>query len=171
MLMTAAHGEPGDHHAALRAVGAVHRAWSSRIDEALELGAPDRRSPSALPHTLVHGDFHAGNVLGSTIIDWSDAAVANPLFDVNHYLLFRNEARAELTDVYAATWPEYDVRAELDACETETYEYIARSCAQITAALADDDRWWFEDEEARWLGWADDVRAGRRPSANTQPTG
>ena len=155
----------GDHHAAVRAIAAVHRAWASRVDEALALGAPDRRAPSVLPHTLVHGDFHAGNVGGSTIIDWSDAAVANPLHDLNHYLLHRGpEQRGELIATYAEAWPEHDVATAAAACEAETYEYVAESYAGITAALADDDRWWFEGEEARWLGFAEDVRAGRRPS-------
>jgi aminoglycoside phosphotransferase (APT) family kinase protein len=156
-----------DHHAAMRAIAAVHRAWARRIDEALSLGAPDRRAPSVLPHTLIHGDYHAGNVIGSTIIDWSDAAIANPLHDVNHYLLFREPAlRGELLAVYAEAWPEHDVAAAA-ACEAETYEYVAQSYAQITAALADDEKWWFADEEPRWLARASDVRAGKRPSPDT----
>jgi aminoglycoside phosphotransferase (APT) family kinase protein len=163
MLLEHVRGEHGDHGAAMRSIAAIHRAWSGRVEEALALGAHDRRGASLLPHTLVHGDFHAGNVLGSTILDWSDAAVANPLFDVNHYLLHREpELRSELLDAYSATYGE-DVAAAADACEAETYEYVAESYAGITAALADDDRWWFADEEPRWLGFAKDVREGRRP--------
>lgn len=155
---------PLDHEVALRALGEVHREWSTRIDEALALGAPDRRSPSTVPATLVHGDFHAGNVLGSTIIDWSDAAVANPLYDVNHYLLWVDDEQREplivaYGDAYGA-----DVRAAVVACEAEAYEYIAQSYAAITTALPDDEKWWFADEEGKWLRWANDVRAGRRPS-------
>ena len=154
-----------DHHAALRAIARVHRAWASRVDEALALGAPDRRAPSALPHTLIHGDFHPGNVGGATILDWSDAAVANPLHDLNHYLLNVQETlRDELTATYAEAWPGIDVAAAAAACEAETYEYISRSYAGITEACAPDDRWWFENDEARWLRMASDVRAGRRPN-------
>lgn len=160
--------EAEDHAAALRALAAVHREWASRVDEALALGAHDRRAPSALPHTLIHGDFHAGNVLGATIIDWSDAAIANPLHDVNHYLLNRDESLGgTLLDAYAEAWPEYDIHAEASACEAETYEYIAASYAGITDALAEDDRWWFAGEEERWLARAGEVRAGRRPSRDT----
>jgi hypothetical protein len=167
MLMEGAHGDELDHTVALQAIAAVHREWSARIDEALALGAPDRRATSALPHTLVHGDFHPGNVLGSTIIDWSDAAIANPLHDVNHYLLnVGDERRDELLAAYGDAYGA-DVRAAADASEAETYEYIAQSYAGITAALADDDKWWFANEEARWLGRASDVRAGRRPSRGT----
>jgi Ser/Thr protein kinase RdoA (MazF antagonist) len=169
MLLQGAHGDEDDHTVALQAIAAVHREWSTRIDEALALGAPDRRAESELPHTLIHGDYHAGNVLGSTIIDWSDAAVANPLHDVNHYLLFNVEDEQHRDALLAAYGDAYgaDVRAAANACEAETYEYIAQSYAGITAALADDDKWWFAKEEARWLGWASDVRAGRRPSRGT----
>jgi len=165
MLMERLDGEDADDHAAaLRELARVHREWASRVDEALALGAHDRRAPSALPHTLIHGDFHPGNVLGTTIIDWSDAAVANPLHDVNYYLLNIDESlRGEMLDAYAEAWPEHDIHAEADACEAETYEYIAESYAGITAACAEDDRWWFAGEEARWLARAGDVRAGRRP--------
>jgi len=168
MLMEGVHGEPGrDHQAAMVALATAHKDWSTRIDEALALGAPDRRATSALPHTLVHGDFHPGNVLGSTIIDWSDAAIANPLHDVNHYLLnVGDERRDELLAAYGDAYGA-DVRAAANACEAETYEYIAQSYAGITAALADDDKWWFANEEERWLGRASDVRAGRRPSRGT----
>ena len=169
MLMEGAHGDELDHTVALQAIAAVHRGWSTRIDEALALGAPDRRATSVLPHTLIHGDYHAGNVLGSTIIDWSDAAVANPLHDVNHYLLFNARDEQHRHELLAAYGEAYgaDVRAAANACEAETYEYVAQSYAGITAALADDDKWWFANEEARWLTWASDVRAGRRPSRGT----
>jgi hypothetical protein len=53
-------------------------AWVDDAAKAIdELGIPD---------TLVHGDFHPGNVAlvdgGVAIIDWSDAAVSNPFVDV-----------------------------------------------------------------------------------------
>jgi Phosphotransferase enzyme family len=156
-----------DHATSLRAIAQVHRSWTDRVDEALALGVHDRRAPSELPHTLIHGDFHPWNILGSTIIDWSDAAVANPLHDLNHYLFnVADDQRDELLEAYSEAYG-VDVRDAANACEAETYEWIAQSYAQITAALAPDDRWWFAGEEARWLGWASDVRAGRRPNRDT----
>jgi hypothetical protein len=144
MIMESARGEPGDHRAAMRAIAGLHRAWLSRADDVLALGAPDRRAPSELPPTLIHGDFHPGNVVGSTVIDWSDAALANPLHDVNHYLLSVEDAlRDELLAAYAEAWPGVDVPSAAAECEAETYEYVALSYARITAALAPDDRWWF----------------------------
>jgi hypothetical protein len=35
-----------------------------------------------LPDTLVHGDFHPGNVRGSAILDWGDCFVGNPGYDL-----------------------------------------------------------------------------------------
>ena len=39
-----------------------------------------------LPMTLVHGDFHPGNLRGDDahlfILDWGDCGVGHPLFDV-----------------------------------------------------------------------------------------
>ena len=34
-----------------------------------------------LPDTLVHGDFHAGNWRGETLLDWGDSGIGHPLFD------------------------------------------------------------------------------------------
>lgn len=34
-----------------------------------------------LPDTIVHGDFHAGNWRGTTLLDWGDSGMGHPLFD------------------------------------------------------------------------------------------
>ena len=34
-----------------------------------------------LPDTIVHGDFHAGNWRGETLLDWGDSGFGHPLFD------------------------------------------------------------------------------------------
>jgi aminoglycoside phosphotransferase (APT) family kinase protein len=63
---------------------------------------------------LVHGDFHAGNVIvaasgAPTIIDWSDGALAHPFFDP--FILFQAERtpldsalRAAMLDTYFSAW-------------------------------------------------------------------
>ncbi|MBB2942838.1 hypothetical protein FB565_002551 [Actinoplanes lutulentus] len=53
-------------------------------------GLPDRLAAVAecgLPDTLIHGDLHPGNVRTSadgtlTIVDWGDAGIGNPAFDI-----------------------------------------------------------------------------------------
>ena len=51
-----------------------------------------------LPDTLVHGDFHSGNVRGSgtdlTVLDWGDAGIGNPLLDSPAFIVHRPRARA-----------------------------------------------------------------------------
>jgi hypothetical protein len=36
-----------------------------------------------LPDTLVHGDFHPGNVRGSVILDWGDSLIGQPVYDLH----------------------------------------------------------------------------------------
>jgi Phosphotransferase enzyme family len=49
---------------------------------------------AGLPNTLVHGDFHANNVMvehGSPkLIDWSETAISSPLLDLGRFLEFLN---------------------------------------------------------------------------------
>jgi Ser/Thr protein kinase RdoA (MazF antagonist) len=162
----------------LRTVAGIHRTWSMRIDELLAYGAQDRRvGDSVLPETLVHGDLNPGNVFlngdRAVIFDWSDACIADPFVDV-HLLLFwvdDEEARAALLDAYADGWggelSTDNVRAAFAASEASAYLHQAESYRAICDALAPDDRWWFDGEEARWRERATAVLAGRRPSRDS----
>ncbi len=82
-----------------------------------------------LPDTLVHGDFHPGNVRGSgwgvggaasdehrrAIIDWGDSFVGNPAFDILTLADGLEEAdRRHLVAEWAQRW-----RAEVPGCEPE----------------------------------------------------
>jgi hypothetical protein len=109
----------------------LQRAWATRVDELLVIGAPDWRAPAlteairsvvdrnatdiathdrtlltafvdglparfaeigdcGLPDTLVHGDFHPGNVRGDAsnlvLLDWGDCGVGHPLLDQTAFL-------------------------------------------------------------------------------------
>jgi aminoglycoside phosphotransferase (APT) family kinase protein len=124
--------------------------WTSRVDDLLDLGLPDLRSPAlirqisevvarrsdeltaeergvlarlvdglpgrfaqitecGLPDTLVHGDFHLGNIRGDhgrapgrfTILDWGDSGVGNPLLD---QLAFERFLRPDDRAAVAAEW-------------------------------------------------------------------
>ncbi len=67
-----------------------------RIDE---LGA------CGLPDTLVHGDEHPGNVRGdetrTVFLDWGDAFIGNPVFDLSG---LTSRASAADTDAITAAW-------------------------------------------------------------------
>ncbi|MFC9561385.1 phosphotransferase family protein [Agromyces sp. NPDC056965] len=61
------------------------RAAVAELVDALDTRAA-RLEDCGLPDTLVHGDFHGGNVRGSglelTLLDWGDSGVGHPLLDV-----------------------------------------------------------------------------------------
>jgi hypothetical protein len=68
-----------------------------------------------IPYTLVHGDFHAGNVTlrGDDLLffDWTDACVAHPFFDLPVMINFdakEKENAAALEKAYLACWTEYE---------------------------------------------------------------
>ncbi len=58
-----------------------------------------------LPDTLVHGDYHPGNVRGEpgrlTMLDWGDTGVGHPLLDVPAFL---RSAEASSVDTITAHW-------------------------------------------------------------------
>ncbi len=76
----------------------------------------------ALPATLTHGDFHAGNILRNgerTIIyDWTDASVAHPFLDMATIVEWMPreappDARARLWTAYLTAWADYDTPERL----------------------------------------------------------
>ncbi len=77
---------PAAHTLAIRATeleGAQRRALEALIDG---LDARQRElTACGIPDSLVHGDFHPGNVRGAgpdvTILDWGDSGVGHPLLD------------------------------------------------------------------------------------------
>src|SRR5919107_500256 len=67
----------------------------------------------AVPHTLVHGDLHLGNVARSAgrylFFDWTDACVAHPFFDT--ISIFRAKdpnVQARLRNSYLGVWAAYE---------------------------------------------------------------
>jgi hypothetical protein len=99
-----------------------------------------------IPHTLVHGDFHPGNVMLAddrvVLFDWSDAAVAHPLLDAAVWVSWSRddpEAVDRLWRAFADAWSGVaDVgavmaaRPALDAI-TGAYHFV--SYARILHAL------------------------------------
>ncbi|MGA5757732.1 aminoglycoside phosphotransferase family protein [Nonomuraea bangladeshensis] len=69
----------------------------------------ERLDEAAVPATIVHRDFHPGNVVvrGDEILlhDWSFATITNPLFDLASWLLDTSEPdAASYLDAYFAAW-------------------------------------------------------------------
>jgi phosphotransferase family enzyme len=174
--------EPDDFAAPLRTLGEIQRAWRDRTGELRALGAPDRSlailqsqvaglveevapdlahavpaleaacRAADFPATIVHGDFHPGNVVvdddgGAVIFDWSDACVSHPLFDL-HLFSFWSEEAQPLVDAYAEGWGE-DVRDALQLAAAPSCLHQAVSYRAIQAGS--EEKFWFEGEPRRWI--------------------
>jgi tRNA A-37 threonylcarbamoyl transferase component Bud32 len=99
-----------------------------------------------IPHTLVHGDFHPGNVMltagGMVLFDWSDAAVSHPLVDAAVWVSWSQddpEAVDHLWQTFADAWCDVAdpatviaARPSLDAI-TGAYHFV--SYARILGGL------------------------------------
>jgi Ser/Thr protein kinase RdoA (MazF antagonist) len=68
-----------------------------------------------LPDTLVHGDFHAGNWRGDTLLDWGDSGIGHPLLDQPAFLhgnLMDDEKRTAARVAWRDAW--HDARPGSD---------------------------------------------------------
>jgi Ser/Thr protein kinase RdoA (MazF antagonist) len=73
--------------------------------------AIERVAGLGFPDTVVHGDFHSGNAAlvdgRIVIIDWSDAAIANPMIDLVTWLSWSRgepDDQAAATDAWIDAW-------------------------------------------------------------------
>jgi hypothetical protein len=112
-----------------------------------------------VPHTLVHGDLHPGNVRsdGTTrvFMDWGDTTVGHPALDILRLTgdLPDDEAAA-LTAAWAKRW-----RATAPGCEPERAVALMRPVAALYGA-ATYAGFLAHIERAEWPYHADDVPAG-----------
>ena len=104
--------------------GATLPAAVLAVLDAFVAGLPARFDAIAacdLPDTIVHGDFHPGNVRGGgdlrgdegagagnhalTLLDWGDCGIGNPLLDLSAFLdRAPAEARATVRDHWTDAW-------------------------------------------------------------------
>jgi phosphotransferase family enzyme len=171
-----------------RRIRATAAAWAGELDpgersalEALLGSLPGRLAAIAecgVPDTLVHGDFHPGNVLvhegRGTIIDWTDAQIAHPALDLAPFLVGLPEPeRAVLRAQWAAHW-----RAAVPGCEPERAADLFGPLSALAQATAydmfiresePDERIWHAKYVVRWLRRAltpDWSLSPRAPSAS-----
>ncbi|MEV0719360.1 aminoglycoside phosphotransferase family protein [Asanoa sp. NPDC050611] len=118
----------------IRATLAPHR---PTVDEVLP-DLDERLAAAAacgLPDTLVHGDLHPGNtrVAGDddpVVIDWGDAYLGNPVFDILRLSeTVTDEAAAGLRNAWAARW-----RAAVPGCDPETAVAVLAPVAALRSA-------------------------------------
>ncbi|MGK5673093.1 aminoglycoside phosphotransferase family protein [Micromonospora sp. URMC 106] len=87
-----------------------------------------------LPETLVHGDLHPGNVRACAgkhvVIDWGDAFVGHPAFDVLRLAEGLDAASAQsVVEEWCARW-----RADVPGCEPERAVELLRPVAALRMA-------------------------------------
>src|SRR5438477_2563449 len=70
-----------------------------------------------VPETLLHGDFHRGNVATSggrtMLVDWTDGCVGHPFFDLATALPDDGKHRETLLSAYLEGWAELTPIAQL----------------------------------------------------------
>lgn len=79
-------------------------------------------SAYGVPQTLLHGDFHGGNLLirdGKLLIfDWTDGCIGHPFLDLitaldNRYPRFEEHEQTAIREAYIAAWTEYETPERL----------------------------------------------------------
>ncbi|MFB6395568.1 phosphotransferase family protein [Polymorphospora lycopeni] len=122
------------HGADLAPVAGLLDGLDERLARVADCGVPD---------TLVHGDLHPGNVRGTgtggaggaggaarVVIDWGDALVGHPAFDVLRLTERTDPAvAAALTRSWAARW-----RASVPGCDPERALDLLRPVAELRMA-------------------------------------
>lgn len=84
-----------------------------------------------LPDTLVHGDFHPGNVRGEVILDWGDTFLGHPVFDVHRMVEDLPEgAAAPLVAEWCRWW-----RAAVPGCEPERAYQLSKPVVALRNAM------------------------------------
>ena len=113
-----------------------------------------------LPLTLVHGDFHRGNLRGTgeglRLLDWGDCGVGHPLFDVPAMLEpLAPEVRASLLTMWVDAWQER--RPGSDALRAQQLIEPIAAVRQALIyrgfldAIEPSERCYHERDPKRWL--------------------
>jgi aminoglycoside phosphotransferase (APT) family kinase protein len=92
--------------------------------------------PCGIPDSLVHGDYHPGNVRGTdldlTILDWGDSGVGHPLLDVP---AFMDRAPQQIYSALREHWIAAWAAARPDADLARAWDLIAPIAAARRAVV------------------------------------
>ena len=131
--------------------------------EALVTGLPARLDAIAgcgVPDTLVHGDFHPGNVAGRpdgyVILDWGDSSVGHPLVDELAFVerlpsSTALEARGWFVSAWERIVPGSDPARAADLLEPVVHLLAAVMYAGFCAGIEPDERIYHESDALRML--------------------
>ena len=151
-------------------VAPVVEQWGSAIEpaerRALEVvvaGLPARVAAIAdcgVPDTLVHGDFHAGNVAGRpdgyAILDWGDSFVGHPLLDELAFVerlppAVQVAARGWFVDAWRRAVPGSQPVRAIELLEPLVCLEAAAMYARFCAAIEPDERVYHASDVVRML--------------------
>jgi hypothetical protein len=155
-----------------RASSGLDDSVAARLD-ALVVGLPDRLAAVAgcgIPETLVHGDFHPGNVRGThprfVLLDWGDCGVGHPMLDQAAFLERMSAADQEPVRAHWRTaW-----QAHAPGCDPERAAELLAPVAALRQALIyqvfldgiePDERVYHAADPAMWLTRAAELAGGR----------
>jgi hypothetical protein len=123
-----------------------------------------------VPQTLLHGDFHGGNLLSRDgkvlIFDWTDGCIAHPFLDLitamdNHYPRFGEDEQARMRDAYLAPWVGYESPERLLEAARLAWPlgalHQALSYRGIMATPSDATRWELKGAAGYYLKYALDA--------------
>src|SRR5215210_2146378 len=144
------------------AVSSVVDGLPRRMAEVAECGLPD---------TLVHGDFHPGNVRGDhrrlVLLDWGDCGVGQPLLDEAAFVeRLRAEDRRAVQSEWTRLWQEVVPGSDPDRAARLLRPVAALRQAVIydhfLANIEPDERVYHAADPARWLRRAAKLARGER---------
>jgi hypothetical protein len=138
----------------------------ARRVESLVATLPERFTDIAscgVPETLVHGDFHPGNVIGDeerlVLLDWGDSGVGHPMLDQSAFIEGLGDAdRAMVIDRWATRWHE-----AVPGCEPERAAALLEPIGALQRAavylmfldnIEPSERAYHAADPAEWLGRA-----------------
>jgi len=103
-----------------------HAALPARLEQVRACGVPD---------SLVHGDFHPGNVCGRpgrfTVLDWGDAVVGNPILDRLRFCDWLTDAdRPVVESAWSRRWQD-----KVPACAPDRAATLLRPVSPLLGAI------------------------------------
>lgn len=113
-----------------------------------------------VPETLVHGDFHSGNVVvrgeDCVIFDWTDACITHPYLDIAHAVSYYEEPeRQGLIATYLEPWrrtfPEAQHERAFALAEILVPIFFAQTYERILGSFEPSSRWEFEGAVENYL--------------------
>ncbi len=149
--------------AVLERWGSTLRPGERRSLETVVAGLPARVAAVAncgVPETLVHGDFHAGNVAGRpggyVILDWGDSFIGHPLLDELAFVerlppAVQIAARGWFVDAWQLAVPGSQPARAIELLEPLVSFEAAAMYARFCAAIEPDERIYHASDVVRML--------------------